>query len=97
MTNSLEESYSTLEKNVIDTIHEWQVKLGYTQEMMRIYYNRDSLEHLVGIEFGTNEAAKEFLISWREQITLQLGKIRLSNNADRFCIAVPVEGVDYGI
>lgn len=95
MTNSLENSYSILEKNVIDTIHEWQVKLGYTKEMMRIYYNRDSLEHLVGMEFDTNEEAKEFLIEWRESVVGRLGKIRLSNNGQRFCIAVPVEGIEY--
>lgn len=90
-----EEAYQLLENNVIDTIHEWQVKLGYTEEMIRIYYNRDSLEHLVKLPLPTILEAKEFLIAWRETIQDHLGKVHLSNNEERFCIGIPAEGTKY--
>ena len=90
-----EEAYLLLENNVIDTIHEWQVKLGYTEEMIRIYYNRDSLEHLVKWELPTVKEAKEFLIAWRESVKNHLGEIHLSNKEERFCIGIPVTGTKY--
>ncbi|WP_455714828.1 DUF3877 family protein [Anaerosporobacter sp.] len=90
-----EEAYQLLEKNVIDTIHEWQVKLGYTEEMIRIYYNRDSLEHLVKLSLPTVVEAKEFLIDWRETVKDRLGKVHLSNKEERFCIGVPADGTKY--
>lgn len=92
---SREEAYKLLEKNVIDTIHEWQVKLGYTEEMIRIYYNRDSLEHLVKFPMPSVEDGKEFLIAWRETVKNHLGKVHLSNKEERFCIGIPAEGTKY--
>ncbi|WP_310604740.1 DUF3877 family protein [Anaerosporobacter sp.] len=89
-----EAAYQLLEKNIIDTIHEWQVKLGYTEEMIRIYYNRDSLEHLVKLPLPTVVEAKAFLIEWRETAE-HFGKIRLSNKEERFCIGIPAEGTKY--
>lgn len=93
MTKSL--AFQTLEKNVIDIIHEWQVKLGYTEETIHVYYNLDSLEHLVGIPFKTKEDAKAFLIEWRSSVKEHLGEIKLSNKGERFCIAVPGAGTCY--
>lgn len=90
-----EEAYRLLENNVIDTIHEWQVKLGYTEEMIRIYYNRDSLEHLVMLQLPTIKEAKSFLIAWREQVKSHFGEVHLSNNGERFCIGIPAEGTKY--
>ena len=90
-----EKAYRLLENNVIDTIHEWQVKLGYTEEMIRIYYNRDSLEHLVKLQLPTVKEAKEFLITWRESVKNHLGEVHLSNKGERFCIGIPAEGTKY--
>jgi hypothetical protein len=92
---SRDKAYQQLEKNVIDTVHEWQVKLGYTEEMIRIYYNRDSLEHLVKLPLTTVAEAKEFLIAWRETVKDHLGKIHLSNKDERFCIGIPADGTKY--
>ncbi|WP_167956940.1 DUF3877 family protein [Anaerosporobacter faecicola] len=95
MNELTQNAYRRLEKNVIDTVHEWQVKLGYAEEMIHIYYNRDSLEQLVGLSLPTVEEAKAFLIQWREAIEGRFGQVKLSNKGERFCVGIPAQGTRY--
>ena len=36
-----------LEQNLYDTVREWQLKLGYQREEMRLYYPEESLLELL--------------------------------------------------
>ena len=45
-----------LEQNLYDTVREWQLKLGYQREEMRLYYPEESLLELLDT---TKEALPE--------------------------------------
>lgn len=50
-----------LEQNLYDTVREWQLKLGYQREEMRLYYPEESLLELLDTtKEALPEAAKAF-------------------------------------
>lgn len=49
--------YAKLEKNLIDILKEQQMKLGYCDEEVRLYYPLSSLNHF----FGTDDSAEAML------------------------------------
>lgn len=86
----------TLEKHIFDTIKEWQMKIGYREESMKLYYPDISLIELLELESETtkeqlNQALEDFCIAENEK----LGEIVISNAKDRYCIDVPVKGCSY--
>ncbi len=87
-------NYFELEQHIIDTIEEQQLKLGYLKETVRLYYPLSSLNRLM----QTDVLAKEMLTYLNEFSNLtasRLGKLEISNEGERFCIAVPPLGVEY--
>lgn len=42
-----------LERHIIDTIKEWQMKIGYKEENMRLYYPDVSLIGMLELPDGT--------------------------------------------
>lgn len=80
-------------QNVIDMLQEQQEKLGYQREIVRLYYPLESLNHLLGVSEGREEM-RNLLKKFREQ-TPELGALRFSEKAERFCIIVPPEGAEY--
>ena len=87
--------YKHLEKNICDTIHEGQVKLGYAKECVRIYYFVASLESLLGVKVADEAEMDEILKEFQRQAKEELGNIDISHQGKRFCFAVPEQGVDY--
>lgn len=51
-----------LERHIIDTIKEWQMKIGYKEENMRLYYPDVSLIGMLELPDGTTE--KELKRIW---------------------------------
>lgn len=87
--------FTRLEQNLIDVIKEEQAKLGYQREEIRLYYPLGSLNHLLGTE-DTAEGMKERLKgSFAEFTKDRLGKVRISNQGERFCFRIPEEGSSY--
>ena len=86
--------FDRLEKNIIDVLKEYQVKLGYQREKVRLYYPLGSLNHF----FGTKENVQgmiELLKEFCEYTRDRLGKVDISNVKERFCFLIPEDGVTY--
>ena len=49
-----------LKKHIMDTVKEWQMKIGYRPESMKLYYPAVSLAELLDLpELGSLEAGKK--------------------------------------
>lgn len=86
--------FSKLENNIIDMIKEEQIKLGYREETIRLYYPLLSLNRFLGTNDNIEEMVKalqEFIIAETETF----GLIEVSNQKDRFCFKIPPKGSAY--
>lgn len=83
-----------LERNIMDTITEQQLKLGYRRENVRIYYPLLTLNRLLGVEKNTSQM-KDILSHFCDAVKDKYGQIRISENEDRFCFLIPPEGNEY--
>ena len=84
-----------LEKHICDTIKEWQMKIGYQNESMKLYYPAESLVGLLGLEDETEEGIYRGLAKFNELVQERLGNIKCSNNGDRYCLEISKEGCKY--
>lgn len=86
-------NFETLQQNIIDSIEEQQLKLGYLKERVRLYYPLSSLNRFLQMDCTVEEmqvVLKEFG-KWSEK---GLGGVDISNKGERFCIAVPPAGAE---
>lgn len=87
-----------LEKHIYDTVKEWQMKIGYRKESMKLYYPAASLISLLGLENGTGtENLEDALEEFCHKMESVLGKICVSSDEkkERYCLDIPVQGVTY--
>lgn len=82
-----------LERNICDTVKEWQIKIGYSEEKMELYYPEDSLMKLVHV--SSEEELKDALTQFITDTKERLGTVAISESDGRFCIEVPKEGTRY--
>lgn len=87
-------NFEKLEKNIIDIITEQQLKLGYRQEKVRIYYPLLSLNRLLGTDKDAAQIS-EILSTFCDTVKDKFGKIKISERNDRFCLLIPPEGNEY--
>ncbi|MBE5960164.1 MAG: hypothetical protein E7256_02060 [Lachnospiraceae bacterium] len=87
------EQYKSLEQNIMQTVYEWQVKIGYAKESMNVYFMKDSLCYYCG-EIEKDEL-REWLSGFKEFVKERLGEIKVSGDGKRFCIGVPESGTAY--
>lgn len=86
--------YTRLEKHVTDVIKEEQIKLGYRSETVRLYYPLASLNRFLESDYDI-EQMKKVLEGFAEAVETRLGTIGISNEEERFCLAIPPAGADY--
>lgn len=86
--------YGALEKNITDVLEEQQLKLGYLPETVRLYYPLPSLNRLLETRMDTGQM-EECLQDFSGEVGSRLGKLAISREGERFCIAVPPEGAEY--
>lgn len=87
-----------LQKHIYDTVKEWQMKIGYREENMKLYYPDISLKGLLGLDRDADsKRLDEALALFAEAMQPQLGKIRVScdEKKERYCLDVPAEGAAY--
>lgn len=86
--------FTKLENNLIDTIQEAQIKLGYESRPMSLNYALSSLNHLTG---GSRNAAEMqvLLKEFCETVTERLGEIEVTPVQTMFCLKIPAKGSDY--
>lgn len=86
----------TLEKHVIDTMKEWQIKIGSFDSNIRLYYPKKSLCRYLDLNIDIdNKALIKYIEKYFADNTKDLGKVIVSEDRDRFCILVGKEGCEY--
>lgn len=86
--------YSRLESNIIDVIHEGQVKLGFQKEYIRLYYPLQSLNRF--LETNADETEMEALLKeFADTAVSRLGATEISHDGDRFCLCMSPQASEY--
>lgn len=80
--------------NIVAVIEEGQLKLGYREETLRLYYPLDSLNLFLGTAFNA-AGMTDALHAFAAEGAGRLGEIAVSRKGKRFCLAVPPEGARY--
>ncbi len=88
-------NWKHLQKNIMDTIHEGQVKIGYEPSAIQIYYTLSSLEGLLGIWVPSAKEMDVLMKVFESKVDHELGAIKITRDGERFCCTVPVEGTRY--
>lgn len=86
----------TLEKHVIDTVKEWQTKIGTDDAGVRLYYPKVSVCGYLKlpVEEDSEKICREAEAYFEKNVP-QLGHVEVTEKADRFCVFVSPEGCDY--
>ena len=85
----------TLEKHIVDTMKEWQIKIGSFDSNIRLYYPKVSLCRHLGLEDTIeNEKLREKVEQYLLEIQY-LGAVNVSKDGDRYCIMIDKSGCDY--
>ncbi len=85
-----------LKSHIIDTIKEWQLKIGEMDQSIRLYYPKESLCNYLGEDKAMDIIKLSPLVEdYLSSYATYLGKINVSNDGDRFCLEIPVEGCKY--
>lgn len=87
-------NFQRLEKNIIDMIKEQQLKLGYRNEVVRLYYPALSINRLLETDYtvdGLNGALKEFVLQAKDR----LGEIEYTCQNGRYCFKLPEKAGAY--
>lgn len=82
-----------LERHIIDTIKEWQIKIGYLPGDMRLYYPAQSLAGLLKPE--GQETLETALAAFAEAVEPRLGKVSISHGKGKYCLDIPSGGCAY--
>ncbi len=86
--------YDQLEKNIIDMLEEEQIKLGYIEEAVRLYYPLKSLNRFLGTDADAEEMTA-LLETFAEKQKERFGEMQISEKKDRFCLLIPPQGAEY--
>ena len=80
-----------LKKSIVDAIEEGQLKLGYREETIRLYYPLSSLCTLMHQSMDAAQMTRA-LTTFSEQVKGELGEIEVNRKGERFCLAVGPKG-----
>lgn len=86
--------FMKLKQNICDTVKEWEIKIGYREEEIQLYYPEESLVELL----ETNrENLKTRLDEFCTEVQEDWGKVLIYETEEkgRYCIKIPSQGVAY--
>jgi len=83
-----------LKTNICDSIKECEIKLGYQEKMIHLYYPESTLLELLGAEH--NNLSEKITMFCQAQAEI-FGDITIVETQEkgRYCIGVPAKGVKY--
>lgn len=87
-------NFEALKKNLIDVVNEFQIKLGYEEVPISLYYSTAALNRRLDSQLNEDEmftAMQEFVSFAKDT----LGNISVSHDNGRFCVCIPKDGVKY--
>ncbi len=86
----------TLEQHIIDTIGEWQVKMGSFDNTIRLYYPKESLCSYLGLEATISEEVLEKEVrTYLSERAPFLGSISTETEKSRVAILIERAGCNY--
>lgn len=88
-------NYDRLEKNICDTVKEGQIKIGYSEDPVRLYYPIESISEILGTDVADEKVMTDILLDFSRICSIRLGSVDISNKGARFCFMIPIEGVKY--
>lgn len=88
-------NYISLEQNICDGIKEGQIKLGFDNETVRLYYPLSSIAAILAIDITSTQEMMTLLQGFKQHLSGKLGELEVSHNGDRFCFAIPPKGTQY--
>ncbi len=83
--------YDRLESNIIDVIEEQQIKLGFMEETIRLYYPQESLVTMLDTDESL-ESIRKGITGFKAAVRDRLGEIRVTRSEERFCFIIPPVG-----
>lgn len=86
---------NNLFENIMDQIEEAQVKLGYADESVRLYYPLDSINDIMEGDFSSNEECIKTLISNEDFLSSELGNIELNDHGRNIEVVIGRDGVRF--
>lgn len=86
--------YAALERMLINSIKEVQMKLGYEKESIRFYYPEKALLKILRAG-ESDEDRKKALKEFKVFVKDRLGEVKITKSQERFCFRIPPEGVQY--
>ncbi len=95
MTGVMKMQYTALERMLINSIKEVQIKLGYEKEAIHFYYPQRALTNILKIPQGSDGEIKDAMEGFKEWVKERLGDIRITKSQERVCFEIPPEGVEY--
>jgi len=88
-------SCARLEKNVLDVICEQQLKLGYMDGDIRLYYPPQSLNALLGTDLDKPSLMQALETEFADFTADRLGRPAISDDGDRICLDFPPQAPLY--
>lgn len=86
----------TFQKHMIDTMKEWQIKIGGFESAIRLYYPKTSLCRYLNLDIDIeNDILRSHIEEYFADNMKYLGTVTITAQKDRFCIMVGKEGCDY--
>lgn len=86
--------FENLKNSIIDNIVESQVKIGYENTQIGLYYPTDSVKRLLNTDC-TAESLKTALDEFGGMYADTLGEITVLAEGDRICFLIPAKGAEY--
>ena len=86
--------FAALERMLINSMKEVQMKLGYEEEAIRFYYPEKALVRILKIRDEEKEI-KEAMQAFKAYVKERLGEIKITKSQGRFCFLIPPAGVLY--
>ena len=87
-------NFEELENNLIDVIKESQIKIGYTENPVELYYPCQALNNLLESNLDDKQMT-DVLKEFSEFTRSKLGQVSSHYNENVFCLKIPAEGVKY--
>ena len=83
-----------LAQHMVDTVKEWQCKIGVRKEKMDLFYPLESLKELLQLDpAASTEELEKILTEFQKENTSLFGKLHFWKEKKRYGIEIPEDGV----
>lgn len=85
---------SELQQHMVDTVKEWQLKIGVQREKMDLFYPLEDLKDLLGLKREASiETLEKSLTQFQIETKELFGDLHFWKEKERYGIEIPEEGV----